>query len=220
METILKILITKMASKSVALITMSLRPARIGVNVAAFVQPIFQKAFSAADVKLTPVDLRDFNLPIFNENVAPAMVPAFAQFEHEHSKAWSAEIAKHDGYIIVIPEYNFGLAGGTKNAIDYLLNEWKGKPVVIVSYGAHGGSKASQQAKEILGGLGLRIAETRPQLAFADPMGEMGVILAEGKVTEASRAKWEGQTDKIVKAADELKELLLQPNDPANAPKA
>ncbi|KAI0503361.1 NADPH-dependent FMN reductase [Xylaria bambusicola] len=209
-----------MATKSVALITMSLRPARIGANVAAFVQPIFQKAFSAGNVDLAPVDLRDFNLPIFNENVVPAMVPAFAQFEHEHSRAWSAEIAKHDGYVIVIPEYNYGLAGGTKNAIDYLLNEWKGKPLVVVSYGAHGGSKASEQAKDILGGLGLRIAETRPQLAFADPHGEMAGILAEGKVADASRAKWEGQTDQIIKAAEELKELLLQPNDPANAPTA
>lgn len=61
-----------MAAKSVALITMSLRPARIGSNVAAFIQPILQKTFSSADVKLVPVDLRDFNLPIFNENLAPA----------------------------------------------------------------------------------------------------------------------------------------------------
>lgn len=36
------------------------------------------------------------------------VVPALAQFEHEHSKAWSAEIAKHDGYVLVIPEYNYG----------------------------------------------------------------------------------------------------------------
>ncbi|KAI0490774.1 NADPH-dependent FMN reductase [Xylaria cf. heliscus] len=208
-----------MPSKSVALITMSLRPARIGANVTTFVRPYLEKGFTAADIKLAPVDLRDFNLPIFNENVAPAMIPQFAQFQHEHSKAWSAEIAKHDGYVIVIPEYNFGLSGGTKNAFDYLMNEWKGKPLTIVSYGGQGGSKASQQAKDILGGMGLRLTETRPQLAFADARAEMGAILNEGKVTPESRAKWEAQSaGDIVKAAEELKELLLQPNQEANAP--
>ncbi|TRX95303.1 hypothetical protein FHL15_003634 [Xylaria flabelliformis] len=205
-------------SKSVALITMSLRPSRIGGNVATFVKPYLEKELGPSNIKIAPVDLRDFNLPIFNENVAPAMVPAMAQFQHEHSKAWSAEIAKHDGYVLVIPEYNYGVAGGTKNAIDYLLNEWKGKPLTIVSYGAQGGSKANQQAKEILSGMGLRVTETRPQLAFADARAEMGGILSEGKISPESRTKWEGQSSDIIKAAEELKGLLLQPNQEANAP--
>ncbi|KAF2969791.1 hypothetical protein GQX73_g3770 [Xylaria multiplex] len=208
-----------MPAKSVAFITMSLRPARVGINVAAVVQPILEKALAPADIKLVPVDLRDFNLPIFNENVTPIMVPQYAQFEHDHSRAWSAEIAKHDGYVIVIPEYNYGVAGGTKNAIDYLYNEWKGKPLSIVSYGGQGGSKASQQVQEILSGMGLRVTETRPQLAFADAMAEMGAILSEGKVSDASKAKWQGQSDEIIKAAEELKELLFKPVDEANAAK-
>ncbi|KAI0120004.1 flavoprotein [Nemania sp. FL0031] len=198
-----------MPSKSVALITMSLRPARIGANVAAFVRPILEKALEGSDISLVPVDVRDFNLPVYNENVVPAMVPAYAQFEHEHSRAWSAEISKHDGYVLVIPEYNYGVAGGTKNAIDYLLNEWKGKPLSIVSYGSQGGSKASQQAKEILTGMGLRVAETRPQLAFADAQAEIAGILSEGKIAPASRTKWEAQTEEIAKVAEELKAMLL-----------
>ncbi|KAI0199030.1 NADPH-dependent FMN reductase [Astrocystis sublimbata] len=207
-----------MPAKSVALITMSLRPARVGANVAALVRPYLEKTLAPADISLNPVDLRDFNLPIFNENVAPAMVPQFAQFQHEHSRAWSAEIAKHDGYVIVIPEYNYGVAGGTKNAIDYLMNEWKGKPLTIISYGAQGGSQASKHASEILSGMGLRVTETRPQLAFADARAEMAGILSEGKVSDASRTKWEGQSSDIIKAAEELKALLLQPNEVANVP--
>lgn len=46
-------------------------------------------------------------------NYDDTVVPAFAQFEHEHSKAWSAEIAKHDGYVLVIPEYNYGSKFGS-----------------------------------------------------------------------------------------------------------
>ncbi|KAI0398204.1 NADPH-dependent FMN reductase [Xylariaceae sp. FL0594] len=204
-------------TKSVAFITMSLRPSRAGPNVAALARPFFEKTLEAgSDIKVVPVDLRDFNLPIFNEDVAPAMVPAQAQFAHDHSKAWSAEIAKHDAYVLVIPEYNYGMAGGTKNAIDYLKNEWTGKPVSIVSYGAHGGSKSSQQAKEVLTGMGLRVTETRPQLAFADPYAEFAGLLSEGKFSDASRLKWEGQAAELEKAAEELKTMLLQVNEEAN----
>lgn len=67
-----------MPSKSVALITTSLRPRRVGINVAALVQPIIEKTLAAADITLKPVDLRDFNLPIFNENVVPASELAFS----------------------------------------------------------------------------------------------------------------------------------------------
>ncbi|KAI1117328.1 NADPH-dependent FMN reductase [Nemania sp. NC0429] len=205
-----------MSSKSVALITMSLRPARVGANVAAFVKPILEKALASSDIRISPVDLRDFNLPIFDENVAPAMVPDRAQFAHEHSKVWSAEIKKHDGYVIVIPEYNYGVAGGTKNAIDYLKNEWVGKPLAIVSYGVNGGSLASQQVKDILSGVGLKVVETRPQLAFVNFYAVFPAMLAEGTITDETIAAWQDKSDEIVKAAGEIKELLLQPNEPAN----
>ncbi|KAI0969753.1 NADPH-dependent FMN reductase [Xylaria arbuscula] len=207
-----------MSAKSVALITLSVRAARAGGNIASFVQPFFQKALAPANVKLSPVDLKDFNLPIFTENVAPAMIPAMGQFQQETSEAWSAEIAKYDGYIIVIPEYNGGVSGGAKNAIDYLFNEWKGKPLTIVSYGSRGGSRASDQAKDILSGVGLKVTETRPQLAFANPMAEVKDLMAEGKLSDESKAKWLEQSGEITKAAEELKELLLQTIDEAIAP--
>ncbi|KAI1814782.1 NADPH-dependent FMN reductase [Poronia punctata] len=207
------------APKSVALIAMSLRPKAVGPNVAAFVQPYFEKSLGAADIKVVPVNLRDFNLPIYNENITPMMVPMYGEFQHEHSKAWSAEIAKHDGYVIVIPEYNGGMAGGTKNAIDYLWNEWQGKPLTIVSYGAHGGSRSSDQAKQVLGvgSMGLHIMETRPQLAFADPMAEVGDLLSKGEFSDASKTKWEAQADEITKAAEELKEAVLKPIEKVEA---
>ncbi|KAI8633167.1 flavoprotein [Xylariaceae sp. FL1651] len=208
-----------MPAKSVAVITMSVRSTRAGPSVASLVKDILEKPLAAADIAVTPVDVKDFKLPVYDEAIAPAMVPAYGSFKHEHSKAWSAEIAKYDGYVLVIPEYNYGVAGGTKNAVDYLLNEWKGKPMSIISYGAQGGSKASEQLKEILGGMGLRITETRPQLAFANPMADGGLAITEGKISPESTAKWTGQSAEIVKAAEELKELLLQPNDEANAPK-
>ncbi|KAI0129238.1 NADPH-dependent FMN reductase family protein [Hypoxylon sp. NC0597] len=206
-----------MSSKSVALITMSTRGARVGPTVTEFVKKIIEQPLASIDISLTTVDLVKFNLPVYNEPVAPAMVPEKAQFKYEHSRAWSAEIAKYDGYILVIPEYNYGVAGGTKNAIDYLLNEWKGKPVAIVSYGIHGGATASEQVKGALSGMGLRVAETRPTLSFNPPdiMGAVG----GGRLGEGTLKAWEAQKDKIQKAAEDLTTLLLQPNTEANAPK-
>ncbi|KAI5918065.1 flavoprotein-like protein [Camillea tinctor] len=200
-----------MSSKSVVIISTSTRAVRVGPAVAEFVKGIIEKPLSEAGIKTTLIDLVKFNLPVYNEAVIPAMVPEKGSFQHEHSKAWSAEIAKHDGYVLVIPEYNYGVAGGTKNAIDYLLNEWKGKPVAIVSYGAAGGKTANEQVKGYLSGVGLKVCETRPTLAFAGGPGpgpDMFAAMGEGKIGDESRKAWEGQAETIVKAATELKELL------------
>ncbi|CAJ2507315.1 Uu.00g085010.m01.CDS01 [Anthostomella pinea] len=207
-----------MASKSVALITMSTRGVRVGPNVAAFVNTVVEKPLGEANITVSPVDLGKFNLPVYNESVIPAMVPEKAQFQYEHSKAWSAEISKHDGYILVIPEYNYGVAGGTKNAIDYLVNEWKGKPVVIVSYGVQGGTKANEQVKDCLTGVGLNVCETRPTLAFSGGRGPDLFAAIEGKLGDNSKKEWEAGGD-IAKAARELKDILSQPNVEENVAK-
>ncbi|KAL7625490.1 hypothetical protein AAE478_004710 [Parahypoxylon ruwenzoriense] len=209
-----------MASKLVAIITMSTRGTRVGPKVADFVKRTIEKPLAADGISVNPVDLVKFNLPVYNENVVPAMVPEKASFQYEYSKAWSAEIAKHDGYVLVIPEYNYGVAGATKNAIDYLVNEWKGKPAAIVSYGVKGGGSANDQVKGYLSAMGLRVAETRPTLAFAG-QPDVYAAVGEGKLGDATLAAWEAEhADTIRKAAAELKDLLLKPNAEADASKA
>src|SRR5204862_4102995 len=132
---------------SIAVVITSTRTPRVGPNVAAFVQDKLRLEGEQAGVSLKLVNVADYDLPLYNEPVIPAMVPAQASFSFEHSKAWSAEMGRHDGYVFVIPEYNFGLAGATKNAVDYLYNELTAKPVLIVSYGIHGGTIASENLK-------------------------------------------------------------------------
>jgi NAD(P)H-dependent FMN reductase len=152
----------------------------------------------------------DYNLPVFDEPVVPAMVPASAQFTKPHTLAWTGEIAKYDGYVLVIPEYNYGMAGGTKNAIDYLYNEWIGKPAVVVSYGIQGGTIASEQVKTALEGMKLRVAATRPALAFARGMegGDGYAAIGKGELGEETRKAWEEKKETVLKAFGELKELL------------
>ena len=194
--------------KSIAIIVTSTRAVRVGPHVGEFVKDLLSK--DLGDATLTTVDLVKFNLPVYNEAPAPAMVPAQAQFQYEHSKAWSAEIAKYDGYVMVINEYNYGMAGGTKNAIDYLMNEWKGKPIAIISYGIQGGTFASEQAQNSLSRMGLRVVPTRPQLAFAGHHGpELMLAMGEGKLGEETKKEWlEKKAADIVKAFAEVKEEL------------
>lgn len=60
------------ASKSVALITMSTRGTRVGPSVAEFVKAIIEQPLASDGITLSSVDVAKFNLPVYNEHVAPA----------------------------------------------------------------------------------------------------------------------------------------------------
>jgi len=196
--------------KNIAIIITSTRTPRVGPHAAAVVKEILEKELpDDKSVTLSLVDLADFKLPVYDEPVIPFNVPHSASFTHEHSRRWSAEIKKHDGYVLVIPEYNYGMTGGTKNAIDYLKHEWEGKPAVIVSYGIQGGKTASEQVKTSLEGLKLRVAKTRPQLPFAGGAGpDLFAAMGDGVLGEDTKKAWQAEAPTIAKAFGELKEVL------------
>jgi NAD(P)H-dependent FMN reductase len=72
------------------------------------------------------LDLAEINLPFMDEPNHPRL----QQYQNEHTKKWSTTIQEADAFIIVLSEYNFGFPAPIKNALDYLFNEWKHKPVV------------------------------------------------------------------------------------------
>jgi NAD(P)H-dependent FMN reductase len=196
-------------SKKVALITGSTRTPCAGDQIVSWVSSILETR-PTDNLTISPLRIADFNLPVYDEPVVPFLIPAMQQFTHEHSKKWSAAIASFDAYIFVIPEYNAGLAGGTKNAIDYLLHEWTGKPVAIISYGAQGGTFANEQLARSLGlVMKMKVVETKVLLAFAtgsDPMH----AATEGKVGEESLKGWaeKGKKEEVLKAVGEIAEVL------------
>ncbi|PVH80980.1 flavo protein [Cadophora sp. DSE1049] len=207
--------IDALAPKKIGIIIGSTRPNRIGDQVATLIQSTLSEA-STPNLTLSIVDIASFNLPLFNEAILPAMVPAQGEFAHEHSKAWSTEIAKYDAYVFVTAEWNFGLPGVTKNAIDYLYHAWIGKPVMIVSYGIMGGMSASDALKKTLEGMHLRVVETRVSLTFPDAdaanhnmsPGLIGAI--GGKLIDDVREKWRVESkDELLKAFGNLKEKLV-----------
>jgi NAD(P)H-dependent FMN reductase len=141
----------------IGIILGSTRPNRVGPQVAAWVEGI---AAQRDDASVELVDLCDQALPHLDEPFSPML----GQYQHEHTKAWAAKIVSFDALIFVTPEYNHGLPGALKNAIDFLHAEWDNKAVGIVSYGIAGGTGAAAQLRQICGQLGM--ADVRSQVGL------------------------------------------------------
>lgn len=201
-------------SKSIGIIIGSTRAARIGPHVAGIVKSIVEGGAAAPSPAptFTLIDLKDFNLPVFDETLLPAMVPAYGEFKHQHSKDWTNEIQKYDGYILVSPEYNYGIPGGVKNAIDFLYHAWIGKPILVVTYGIFGGSTSSDALVKTLEGMKLQVAETKPQLSFPERdennrnMSPGLMSAMTGELHETAKEAWSNgeSKDLILKGLGEL----------------
>jgi NAD(P)H-dependent FMN reductase len=139
----------------VAVIIGSTRPGRAGEAVGRWV---YELAKRRSDAEFELVDLQDFNLPLLDEPVPPAM----GQYSKEHTKLWAAKIAAFDAFVFVTPEYNHSIPGALKNAIDFLFNEWNNKAAGFVSYGSAGGARAVESLRLILAEV--QIATVRNQV--------------------------------------------------------
>lgn len=117
----------------------STRPGRIGPVIAKWFHQAAQE-HGGFDAEL--VDLAEFNLPVFDEPVHPAR----QQYQHEHTKRWSASVKKADAFVFVLPEYNFGPPPSLVNALNFLVMEWNYAPAGFVGYGGLSGGLRSVQA--------------------------------------------------------------------------
>ncbi|MCZ0735361.1 NADPH-dependent FMN reductase [Phreatobacter sp. AB_2022a] len=122
----------------------STRPGRAGPIFGKWLEGV-AKAHGKFDTKL--IDLADFNLPIFDEPKHPRL----GDYQHAHTKKWSASVKAADAFVFVTPEYNYGPSPALINALTYLAAEWNYKPAGFLSYGGiSGGTRAVQQAKPTL----------------------------------------------------------------------
>jgi NAD(P)H-dependent FMN reductase len=113
------------------------------------------------DAEFELVDIKDFNLPLLDE----PMPPIIGQYSEPHTKTWAAKIGSFDGYVFVTPEYNHGVPGALKNAIDFLFREWNDKAAGFVSYGGAGGARAVEQLRLVLAEV--QIATLRNQVLLS-----------------------------------------------------
>jgi NAD(P)H-dependent FMN reductase len=145
---------------------------------------------------------------MFNEPTIPSQVKDPSAYVQPHTRAWSEEISKHQAFIFILPQYNWGYPAVLKNALDYLFHEWANKPALIVSYGGHGGGKAANQLKQVLQGLDMRVAENMPALTFP---GRKALIAAiKGVDIGIGEGIWDGEKEGIKKAGEELLGLLAE----------
>lgn len=79
---------------------------------------------------------------------------------------WSQLINSCNAFVVLTPQHNWGYPGDLKNAIDHLYHEWKGKPVMIVTYGGHGGGKCGQQLKQVFSGLRMKVVDENVEISL------------------------------------------------------
>jgi NAD(P)H-dependent FMN reductase len=119
------------------------------------------------------VDLRDYPLPFFSEAAAPLFVPV----KNDDARRWNAKIASFDGYIFVTAEYNHGIPGALKNAIDHSYHELVRKPAAFVGYGSVGAARAIEQLRLVLAELQMAPVRNAVHVGMAEFLG----MLQQGK---------------------------------------
>lgn len=143
---------------NIAIILGSTRPNRKGEAVAKWVYEI---ACKRSDATFELIDIKDYNLPLLDEPIPPSQ----GKYSKEHTKKWAAKIDSFDSFIFVTAEYNHGIPGALKNAIDFLYKEWNNKAAGFVSYGSAGGARAVEQLRLVMAEL--KIADVRAQVMLS-----------------------------------------------------
>ena len=116
-----------------------------------------------AGAEVTLIALRDFPLPMFDEDLETAAG------KPEPAVKLKALFREHHGLIIASPEYNSSVSGALKNAIDWVsrtdqddepaLSALSGKTAVLcaASPGALGGLRGLVHLRAILGNIGITV---------------------------------------------------------------
>ncbi len=140
-----------------------------------------------AGAEVTVISLRDFALPVFDEDLeATSGMP-------EAAKRLKAIFREHDGLIIASPEYNSSITAALKNAIDWVsrgesddepsLSALAGKTAVVCSAspGGLGGLRGLVHLRAILGSIGITVLPDQIAIGKAYEAFTPGGALADAK---------------------------------------
>lgn len=145
----------------------------------------------AAGAEVTLADLRDFPMPVFDEDLEAAQGPPQAATQFKKL------MIEHDGFLIAAPEYNSSITAVLKNTIDWAsrpapgekpLVAFQGKAAALMSAspGNLGGLRGLVTVRSILGNIGVivlpdQISISQAHAAFAedgflkDPKQQAGI---------------------------------------------
>lgn len=136
----------------IALIIGSTRATRFADKPA---QWMLKQARERQDIDVEVVDLREHPLPFFAEVASNLRVPS----QDPAAVRWQQTLARFDGYIFVVAEYNHSITGALKNALDQAYKEWNRKPFTAIGYGTVGAARAIEHLRMI--GIELQMVPTR-----------------------------------------------------------
>jgi len=141
----------------------------------------------AAGADVTRIDLGDFPLPVYDADLESAKgLP-------ESATRLKALFDAADGLLLACPEYNAGIPGTLKNALDWVsrpapgetpLRAFKGKVAALCSAspGALGGSRGLLQVRLVLSGIGVLVLPGQVSLPKAnEAFDDEGNVLDPGR---------------------------------------
>lgn len=154
----------------IAIVMSTTRPGRFGETPARWLLDI---ASQRTDADFELVDLRDYPMPLFDEELALIYAPATNPVALEFAR----KMRTFDGYVFVTAEYNHSVTGVLKNALDHLYGEMHRKPAAFVGYGGVGGARAVEHLRHILAEL--QVATLKHAVHIGAP--ELIGMLREGR---------------------------------------
>jgi NAD(P)H-dependent FMN reductase len=176
----------------------STRPGRAGLPIGQWLKEL---AIAHGKFEVELVDLAHFNLPLLDE----AMHPVLQQYEHEHTRRWSASVASADAYVFLTPEYDYFPPASLVNAVQVVMREWSYKPAGVVSYGGiSGGLRASQVLRQLMTSVNLHpLPQVVPIPSFGQFIDDEGVFRPNDLMVEGAK----GMLDELLKWTLPLKTM-------------
>lgn len=160
---------------------------------------VYNSVNDVEDIDAEIVDLKDFGIPIFDEDTSPRYNPN--RDIHPNAKRWLDKLEEFEAYIFVTAEYNHSVPGALKNALDYIDWQLNRKPFAVVSHGSAGGARAEVTLKEILSEDRAVPIPTTPGLTLFQ-MSEK--IDENGKLAEEEKQKPHGPQQALETMVQEL----------------
>jgi NAD(P)H-dependent FMN reductase len=158
-----------------------------------------------AGADTTFVDLSDYPLPVFDQDVEAEGTP-------ESATKLKKLMIESDGFLIASPEYNSSVTAALKNAIDWASRPSEGEPmlaafmgktaaIMAASPGGTGGMRGLVHVRSILGNIGVIVLPDQ----VAVP-GAFGVFDEDGAMTDdRQREKVESLAKELVSVTAKLK---------------
>lgn len=143
-----------------------------------------------AGAEVTVIDLRDLDLPVFDEDLEKAGGPP------PGATRFKTLLAESHGLLIASPEYNSSVTAALKNAIDWASRPAAGEPPLVAfkgkvaalmaaSPGALGGLRGLVHLRAILGNIGVIVLPEQVAVSKASEAFDVDGYLRDARQQEA-----------------------------------